>query len=411
MATRLEASGPKFGWHTLAEASRKKGDDMRLALPDPARSAAGVVTLEALVDEARRRGVRTEEAVISLRRPVVVSDDVAVELPELAQGRVGAVTVTERDLLTYNAANDVADALVGAPVGPSNLTLDYRLVSVSDPLESLTRDETEAIEALAEVLSSDEARAVLADAKLRTVTGALLDESAVEGASWPVSGPAQIDPAATTDLLSKWATVGRRGRVLAVIDVSGSMAPRVGRGPTRLELAVSAASRALGTFAPDSDIGLWAFSTNLGKGKDHRELLSTAPLASERSGTTQRKAALQALVRLAPKRGGGTGLYDTVLAAFREAQRSYSAGRLNAVVLLTDGRNDDDKSVGRAGMLRALKKESDPERPVRVITLAYGENADVKLLRAVSDATGARSYVVKDPKDVDRVVLEALTSL
>ncbi len=190
----------------------------------------------------------------------------------------------------------------------------------------------------------------------------------------------------TTDLLSKWATVGRRGRVLAVIDVSGSMAARV-RGPTRLELAVSAASRALGTFAPDSDIGLWAFSINLGKGKDHRELLSTAPLASERSGTTQRKAALQALARLAPKRGGGTGLYDTVLAAFREAQRSYSAGRLNAVVLLTDGRNDDDKSVGRAGMLRALKKESDPERPVRAITPAYGENADVKLLRAVSDAT------------------------
>ncbi len=61
MATRLEASGPKFGWHTLAEASRKKGDDMRLALPDPARSAAGVVTL-------RRSSTRLDVAVSAPRR-------------------------------------------------------------------------------------------------------------------------------------------------------------------------------------------------------------------------------------------------------------------------------------------------------------------------------------------------------
>ena len=43
--------------------------------------------------------------------------------------------------------------------------------------------------------------------------------------------------------------------------------------------------------------------------------------------------------------GGGTGLYDTALAAYRTALRNYDPHYSNAVVLMTDGRNEDPGSI------------------------------------------------------------------
>src|SRR3546814_13246184 len=65
--------------------------------------------------------------------------------------------------------------------------------------------------------------------------------------------------------------------------------------------------------------------------------------------------------------GGGTGLYDTTLAAFRSAQKDYDPDYFNAVVLLSDGANDDPGSMRQADLLKALRDEADPERPVRII--------------------------------------------
>src|SRR3546814_12873925 len=60
--------------------------------------------------------------------------------------------------------------------------------------------------------------------------------------------------------------------------------------------------------------------------------------------------------------GGGTGLYDTTLAAFRSAQKDYDPDYFNAVVLLSDGANDDPGSMRQADLLKALRDEADPER-------------------------------------------------
>ena len=62
-------------------------------------------------------------------------------------------------------------------------------------------------------------------------------------------------------------------RMLAVIDVSGSMAERVPGtgGATRLDLTKQAAVGGLGVFPDDTQIGLWAFSTHLTPSTDYRE--------------------------------------------------------------------------------------------------------------------------------------------
>jgi Ca-activated chloride channel homolog len=108
---------------------------------------------------------------------------------------------------------------------------------------------------------------------------------------------------------------------------------------------------------------------------------------------------------------GDTGLYDTTLAALRAVKRSFAPGRLNIVVLLTDGINDDpDGGISKQELLTRLKAEQG-DRKVAVITIAFGANADVATLRQISQATGGIPYVVRDPREIVRVFTEVIEKL
>jgi hypothetical protein len=48
---------------------------------------------------------------------------------------------------------------------------------------------------------------------------------------------------------------------------------------------------------------------------------------------------------------------------------------------------------------------------VRIITVAYGANADATALRLISQATGGLAYVSRDPRDILRVFTDAITKL
>ena len=89
--------------------------------------------------------------------------------------------------------------------------------------------------------------------------GLLSDQPAVE-----LSTPS----APVLDAIQRsWTDLRKRARVLLVIDVSGSMTlPAVASDGTKLELAKQAALDALGQFAPDDEVGLWIFSSDLGPG-------------------------------------------------------------------------------------------------------------------------------------------------
>jgi hypothetical protein len=48
---------------------------------------------------------------------------------------------------------------------------------------------------------------------------------------------------------------------------------------------------------------------------------------------------------------------------------------------------------------------------VRIITVAYGANADATSLKMIADATGGLAYVSRDPADILRVFTDAITQL
>jgi Ca-activated chloride channel family protein len=219
-------------------------------------------------------------------------------------------------------------------------------------------------------------------------------------------------PQVVAAALESWNAARKRSNVLAVYDISGSMKePVPGTGGTKIDLVKKAALAALPLFAPETQLGTWVFSTNLEGRQDWHELVSIGPAEAKLpNGKTRREVLAGALSGLQAS-NGDTGLYDTTLAAFRAVKRSYAPGRLNIVVLLTDGINDDpDGGITKDELLTRLKAEQG-NRKIAIITVAFGADADVATLRQISQQTNGITYVIKDPRDIVRLFTEAITKL
>jgi Ca-activated chloride channel family protein len=214
-----------------------------------------------------------------------------------------------------------------------------------------------------------------------------------------ISPPA---PAVLAGVKDSWERLRKRARVLLVLDVSGSMGDSVGStGQTKLELAKAAAARAVGQLAPDDLLSLWIFSTQQDHQKPYRELVPFGTAQAQLATVKAKLADLQP--------GGGTGLYATVRAASASLASSYDPARINAIVVLTDGRNEFPADNNIASLTAALNPE-DADRAVRVFPIAYGEDADLGELTKIADASRAAAYDASDPASIDKVLTAVLSN-
>jgi Ca-activated chloride channel family protein len=86
--------------------------------------------------------------------------------------------------------------------------------------------------------------------------------------------------------------------------------------------------------------------------------------------------------------------------------RDYDSEKINAIVLLTDGRNDDPEGeLDLATLLERLTAGSEgrQSQPVRIFPISYGRDADLATLQRVADATNAAVYDASDPASIRRV--------
>ena len=105
-------------------------------------------------------------------------------------------------------------------------------------------------------------------------------------------------------------------------------------GNTRLDLAKAAAVSALDEFKDADEVGLWVFSTDLGGADPNlREEVPVGPIGPDRELLAER------IEVQTPT--NGTPLYDVAGKAYETMLDSYDPAKINAVVLLTDGVNDD----------------------------------------------------------------------
>lgn len=224
----------------------------------------------------------------------------------------------------------------------------------------------------------------------------------------PDDQAAGLDQGFVDETLRLWGGLTLTARVLGVLDVSGSMNQIVPRtGTTRMALAVGAAERGLGMFKPNTQIGLWKFSTRLDGDKDYKEIIPFAPV-KEHLASGQAVAAVRATRATA---NGATGLYDSTLAAYREARKNWELGRINIVAIMTDGRNEDPDSIGQRELLDELAKLQDKRRPLPVIAIGMGPDVDVAELRAIAGATGGGAFTTVDPAGISDIFAQALSTM
>ncbi len=216
-------------------------------------------------------------------------------------------------------------------------------------------------------------------------------------------------PEVLIGILDSWAELRKDARVLLVLDISGSMGDLGGDGRTKLDLAKEAAVSSLDQFKDSDEVGLWVFSTDLG-GPDPNvlELVPVAPIG------TQRDVLAQQIENQRPT--NGTPLYAVTEQAYETMLEGYDPTKINAIVLLTDGQNDDgepaDDEDQFAELIQSLQagSEGSSAQPVRLFTISYGEEADVVTLRAVAQATRAATYNASNPATIEQVFTAVISN-
>ncbi|MBB5824663.1 substrate-binding domain-containing protein [Micromonospora carbonacea] len=416
----------RFGWpekkltwtDLLRQVSSSK--PIRAGIVEPTQDAAGLSGLLSMTAAASGAGGDAQQATTGALRALATGrsalrEDLLARFPRssdptaIASG-LGAAALSEEDVMAYNERKPPIP-LAALYLEPSPMPLDYPYAV----LPGIEPAKQAAAKVLFEVLTTPGFRNRLAERSLRAPDGNWGDGfNAPQGAPSPAGGAATapapggngaggLDPVAIERAVSSWSIATQSGRMLCVIDVSGSMKQPVpsANNATREQVTVAAASRGLNLFDDSWSIGLWTFSTELVGSLDYRELVPINPLSSNRSRLEQ------GLATIRPS-NGDTGLYDTMLAAYKAVQEDWEPGRVNSIVLFTDGKNEDANGISQQKLLAELKRIADPERPVQVVIIGIGNDVSKSELESITKVTGGGNFVTEDPTKIGDIFLKAI---
>lgn len=386
-AAALESEGA--GFSSLAQRS------VAAVLPDPATVAASSAALLALQNAVGGDARTFTALVLGLDTGVVPTAADALAAASAATTPTIAVT-TEQAVRKY--AEDARTPLV--PVYPADVkpVVSVPLVTLADA----SQDTVRAVNALSVAVS--EGSDHLADYGLRDADGNAPDATPGDAATVDAASE-PLDSANQAEVLRTWQVLTAPSRMLSLNDVSGSMLQPATADMRRVDLFEQAAVRAINSLSADSSLATWVFSSRRIGGQDWQEIVPFGPLGdpAHKQRTIDTANSLDSLV------GGGTGLYDSVLAAVKYMRDTYVPGQINLVLLNTDGVNEDDEGIGLPELLSELEKLRDPTKPVAVIAIGYGPDTDQSALEQIAAATDGAAYQALQPTDIGTVLIDAVT--
>ncbi|MER7458452.1 substrate-binding domain-containing protein [Micromonospora sp. NPDC126480] len=420
IAARIGWPEKKITWASLV-GQVNSSKPLKAGIVNPTRDAAGLSGLLSLTTAAAAAGKDAQASRVGALRALATGSsnlrqDLLAKFPTAADPTtiarsLNAAALSEEDVVSYNAKKP-AVPLAALYLEPAAMPLDYPYAV----LPGIEPAKASAARVLFEVLTTPGFKDRLAPLSLRAPDGNWgAGFSAPPGAPSPEAAGASaqqagggnaagdLDPQAVDTAVTGWSVATQSGRMLCVIDVSGSMKEAVAtaNGASRQQVTVDAASRGLNLFDDSWQIGLWEFATNLNGERDYRRLVEIGPLS------TQRGKLEQALGQIQPTRGN-TGLFDTILAAYQAVQEDWDPGQVNSIVLFTDGKNEDANGISQQELLKKLKDISDPERPVQVVLIGIGRDVSKAELESITKITGGGSFVTEDPTKISEIFLKAI---
>lgn len=366
------------------------GGAVAAALPDPVAvgsSAAALLALQtALGGDARTfTGV-----VLGLDTGVVPTAADALDAAAAASEPTIAVTTEQAVELFNDGAGERLVALHPTDVQP---VVSIPLVTLADADEETLA----AAEKLSTALAGD--GDALAAHGLRDAAGHGAASGDADTAAEPTDGVNQAEA------LRTWEVLTAPSRMLSLNDVSGSMLQPATAEMRRIDLFEQAAVGAINAMSDESSLATWVFSSRRIGAQDWQEIVPFGRLGDP----VHKQRMIETALSLDSLVGGGTGLYDSVLAAVQYMRETYVPGEVNLVLLNTDGFNEDDEGLDLETLLVELEKLRDPANPVAVIAIGYGPDTDQAALERIAAATDGAAYQALRPTDIGTVLIDAIT--
>jgi hypothetical protein len=405
-------SSPHIGWKTLFPQSLggpAASLHLQVQLPDPAHNAAGLATLvevrRLLHSKPNPRDEFTNFVHSVLPSASFDNPQELSVLSALAEPpwQARPVTVTsEQAVAAYNTSAPRRPLAAYYPA--QEYDLDYPFVlATSSPLKVQVAQQFE--QALRSSLASRYAR----ESGFRPATG----QTAAAGSQFGIAGDPQpavalAAPGEASTALQAWNRLSLGSRDLVLDDVSGSMAKQLGTsGQTRMQILQGAAGVGLALFPDSTQMGVWEYSYQMNGASPYRVMVPVGPLPTQ-LGLITRRQQLQEITRtLQPRPGAPAAMYESVLAAFRWMTASYQPGHINVLIVLGSGTNTAG-SMQLSQLLARLRKDYDPRRPVEIIAVAAGTDADLTALEEITAISHGAAYSVQQPSDMAKVFFDAL---
>jgi Ca-activated chloride channel homolog len=436
MAEKLGWPKPEVSWESVIEkALAKTGWDahgepgwgpFRFGMTNPATSTAGLLALTAILDADDNEVISSDEQLdlYQLQQVMAVyaerTDEIFEEYARLASQSpedglkyVSAFPALEQDVLNHNLRYPEAPLVALYPAA-SAIEADHPYLVLRDPPWARP-DSARAASAFMNFVRGPSGEQQLLDAGFRDpnrVPGRDLTVQNGVAKEITVLPRAVLLPESVGRTINTWTELTRSANILLVLDVSGSMNdPVPGSGGTRMDLAKKAAKQAVQLFRDDARVGLWVFSSELNGNRDHRTVVPLDVLSNPaENGETRRDQMLRSIDQI--QAAGWTGLYDTVAAAQRTVRDNYQKDAVNLVVVMTDGKNEDESGGLSLAQLRQRigQISADADRRVPIATVGFGAGADYGTLRQISQLAGGLAFESREEFDIDRVLVDAIFS-
>jgi Ca-activated chloride channel homolog len=341
------------------------------------------------VSDVARPGVRDQ--VRRVQQSIVHYGDTGSffvdQIKERGPGYVSAVAMEEVSLLEYNSTKPKG-AVPLVPIYPSEGTFyfDNPLITLHAPW--VTRRQARAAEVFVGWVTRQVTPTLAARFGYRPGDPHLRPAPPVDRAHLVDPMQPRIvlglpEPKVLARIKRAWHADRKPANVEVVVDVSGSM-----QNESKLALAQDGLRLFLRRFSPRDRVGLMTFSSSVNVVVPIQEL------------SMNRTSLQQSIDNLVP--GGATAVYDATMRAADLVARLRDPTRINAVVVLTDG-EDNQSHMSEQTLVAELRRSSESDvGTVRIFTIAYGSDANKDALTAIADASGGKEYS-GEPDEIDAV--------
>ncbi|GAB3749014.1 substrate-binding domain-containing protein [Nocardiopsis nanhaiensis] len=391
----------------------ERDPDRPVVMVDPNRGADGMTVMHAIRDHLGT-GDDADTAMTDFVRDVQMDSAFGeIDLTNVFTGSAAAegqadpvIAVPEQAVVDYNGNRaEAAPELQAHYVEEGTVDLDYPYVTTAEDaaLQSAAAD-------LYEVVNGDAYRERLRELGFRDPDGEA--SSALAAQAGIIADPPNTHDDLTGDALlssvTDWNRLSMASRTLVLADTSANMSLDLNGGPDRIEVAREAAMLGLSMFPDETEMGLWLMSEEHGEdGRDPAAAMH--PLGAADDSEVTRRQSLVEVAEGLEVEGGESRLYDNILAAYDEVQDEFDEDKINSVILLTAGQDEGSSDISHEELVAALQDRFDPERPVTMFIIGFGNEADEIELNQIAAATSGSSFVAEDPEEIGDFFLSSIS--